>query len=301
MLNRERVSSIRPGAILCLLFAVVFPAEAQERLRILHPIAVEAKEVTGDVICFSCSVTVRGMVQGDIVAFGGEVTLVGTVTGDVVAIGGGIHLAPTAHVRGDAVAIGGHVEANSSARIEGDKASIIWFLWPGQLLPRWQGALAITGCYALFMLVFGAILRRNRLENIGAAFSRQALWAFLTGAVTSVMAIGLLFLSSKFGYRGNWATLILLSALVILFATGLTAIAYWLGKTFWPRSTPLALATGGLLLVVLQLIPLLGTCIASLLFIFAIGSPVLSGFGTRGRVPIASRPPHDPAALSPQS
>jgi hypothetical protein len=274
---------------------------AQERLRILRPIVVEAKEVTEDVVCFSCSVTVRGIVQGDIVTFGGEVTLVGTATGDVVAMGGGIHLAPTAHVRGDAVALGGYVEASSSAKIEGDKTSIVWFLWPGQLRPRWQGALAITGCYALLILVFGAILRRNRVDNIGTTVSRHALWTFLTGSITAVLAMGVLFLSSKFGYQGTWATVIFLGVLVIVFAAGLTAIAYRLGRAFFPRSTPLALATGALLLVVLQLIPLVGTGVAFLVFIFAVGSPVLSGFGTRWRVPIASRPRQDPATLSPQS
>jgi hypothetical protein len=151
------------------------------------------------------------------------------------------------------------------------------------------------------MLVSGAVLRRNRLETIGAAVSRHPLRTFLTGSVTLVLAIGLLFVSSKFGYRGSWATLIILSVLVILFAVGLTAIAYWLGKAFLPRSTPLALAAGALLLLIVQLLPLLGTCLAFFLFIFAVGSPVLSGFGTRWRAAIASRPPQDPAALSPQS
>lgn len=282
MLNGNHLATVRSCAVLCLTLAAVVPTAARERVSALRPIVVEAQDVSEDVVCFSCSVVVRGAVHGDIVTFGGEITLVGSVTGDVVAIGGGIRLAPTAHVGGDAVASGGHIEANSAAKINGDKTSIVWFLWPGQLLPRWQGAVVFTACYALIMLVFGAILRRVPLEKFSAAFSRHALGTFLIGIVTLSLVTGLLFLSGKLGHWGNTVALILLALIFVLVAIGITTIAYWLGKTFlFQSSTAGALATGALLLVVLQLIPLVGTFLAFLLFVFAVGSSVLSGSRTR--------------------
>lgn len=214
--------------------------------------------------------------DGDVVTFGGEITLSGSVTGDIVAIGGGIRVAPTAQVGG---------RRRRSRRLR----------------PRWQGAAALTACYAVMIAIFGAILRRVRLENISAAFSRHALRTFLTGIVALGLVTGLLFLASQFGHCGNWVILITLIVAVILFAAGLAAIAYWLGQTILQRSTAGALATGALLLVMLQLIPLVGTFVASLLFVFAVGATVLSAFKTRWRTSIASPPPRDPAGLSSQS
>lgn len=176
-------SSLLP--LIALLLAAL-PAFAQkdvgDRVRVLRSIVIDAGESAGDVICFGCSVRVRGQVQTDVVSIGGSVEVEGSTESDVVAIGGGIHLGPKAKIGGDAVAVGGYVTQDPGAQVAGETVPIPYIFIPGQRQLVAVGILTVAAVHLCLVLLCYAILRQRRARNVALALSKKP-WQVLVAGV----------------------------------------------------------------------------------------------------------------------
>lgn len=136
--------------VVVLLAACTLPAAAENDIvRFGSTIVVPEGQSTGDIVCFLCSVEVRGPVHGDIVVFGGSVHLDQRAGGDVVVFAGDLWLDGDASVAHDIVIFGGSLHGEESHATGGNKiifppiiflpilivlAAVLWGFW---LLIRW--------------------------------------------------------------------------------------------------------------------------------------------------------------------
>src|SRR5882762_10484782 len=234
------------------------------------------------------------------VAIGGSVTIAGHVRRDAVAIGGSVTLLPGARVEGDAVAIGGAVSVAEGATLEGDNVSL------GGAIPTTAGSVVrwvVGGPHMFSMFSFGSRLTRAVLLFVIALLIAVA----FPGALTRVGA----YLINRPGLSALGGVAILLGfvplcvllamtiigiplipvavmLLVALFLFGFTVSAAWLGDRMPGRQesrTPTkSVARGGAILVVVGLVPWLGTAALILAAAVAAGATLLSRFGRRAEI-----------------
>jgi hypothetical protein len=273
-------------------FAVATAARSEDRLSVIGSIVVEAGEKSGEVNCFGCSVRVRGLIQGDIVAIGGDIEVDGTVAGDLVAVGGTIRLGPKAILSGDAVAIGGFVQKDEAARVAGEQVPLPWFGFPGQRHLHWRGVLSLMGMELVPFLISYAIVRRRRVENMASTFGRHPIGSLVVGlgliGAATLLYIGADKLKRWSDYPGWGIT----GLLMIIFALGYVGLSYWVGCKWLREQAPFGAAlAGAIALLVLQLVPVVGSFAFILMFILAAGCAALSGFGSvrRGAAPASER------------
>ena len=229
------------------------------------------------------------------VAIGGSVTVAGHVRYDAVAIGGSVTLLPGAHVGGDAVAIGGAVSVPEGATLGGDNVSL------AGPIPRTAGSLArwVVGGHRMFgLLGVGARLMRAVLLFVIALL----LAAAFPGALTRVGAYlvhrpGLSALGGVAILLGFVPLCILLAVtiiglpliplavmfLVALFLFGFAVSAAWLGERIpasqEPKTPVKSVAWGGAILVLIGLVPWIGTMVLILVTAISVGATLLSRFG----------------------
>ena len=260
-------------------------AQAQDRISYARRLVVGAKEITGDVVCFFCTVSVHGAVQGDAVTIGGDITVDGSVSGDVVAVGGYVRLESGAKVGTDVVAIGGLAtkEADAHTRQDDPGESIPWVYVPGQRHIGWRGALAMLGFYGVAMLFARLILLPRRLQVIAGAVTQRPAISGVIGVLSGGAVVFLLDEASRLGRFESTADLFFLFVVGVLFVVGTAGIALVIGELTLPRSPARALANGTFVIFLLQLIPVVGAVVFLLLMIFAIGCALWSGLGFRRR------------------
>ncbi len=248
----------------------------------------------GSVNCFGCSVVVKGELDGEIVTIGGDVTVFGTVRRDIVAVGGAIHLKNGAKVNADVVAIGGRVTTEGNVAGPGKFDSLPWMHLPGQLSIGWRGALALLGFHAVCVLLPVLLLRPWRVRNIASASSRWLVTGLLgLGAIVAISFL-LAFLDEELN-AGDTAELVVSVLFLAVLAAGIAGIALAIGERLFPKQLAGALFAGGLLLVVLELIPFLGFVVMVLGSCWATGAALWSGLGFRG--PQSPSPRRVPATL----
>ncbi len=230
------------------------------------------------------------------VAVGGSVTIAGHVRRDAVAVGGSVTLQPGARVEGDAVAIGGTVSVEEGASLEGDNVSL------GGTIPTMIGSVTrwAVGGRPHLRSMFGFASRLTRTVLVLAIALLIAL-AF-PGQVTRVRAFlvsrpGLSSLAGIAVFLGFLPLCALLAVtiigiplipvavmlLVALLLFGFTVSAGWLGEKLpllRENKTPLrAVALGGAVLVIVGLIPWIGTLVLALAALVSAGATLLSRFG----------------------
>jgi hypothetical protein len=268
--------------LLCLL--VIAPGirgqEETDREQCGRDIFVPAGETAGDVLCFYCSIHVRGTVSGDAIALGGGIEIDGTVAGDAVAAGGGIRLGPGAKVGGDAVAAGGRLERGAQASVGGDAESKAWFYLPGQRHLFLRSSLLFAVVNVGLLLVAALVLRRRRVAVIADTIRQHPLWALLVGAGVLLLATILFVASARVGWAAAVLDTVVCVALGVILAAGYAGLAFWLGRGL-PRVAGLlkAVLLGGLLLIIAQLVPILGLFAFLAALLLAAGCAVFSGFG----------------------
>ncbi len=294
-------------------FALVFSAGlagtahgAEGRTRYLRNIVLEDGGSRSDVVCYACSIRIRGNVKGDIIAIGGSVEVEGTLSGDVAAIGGSVRLGPGAKVSGDVAAIGGTVVRDPQATASRDVDSVPWFFWPGQRELQWRGVLALLGFHFGLLFVFYLAAGRRRVLKMAVALEQRPRWTLLAG----VAAVGFLYLlyeltdwaSSKVSALADYdqALFWCVTAIgMVILGFGYAGLACRLGRAMRLRSgalagligdAPLPATLAGILVIpLLELIPVVGTLAFVVLALLASGAAVASVFGLfpreAGRVP----------------
>ena len=260
----------------------------------------------GDLVVFGGNVTIeeKATLDGDLVVIGGTITSNGQMKGDVVVVGGQVKLEESAVVARDVITIGGQLERAEGARIEGDVVNNVApnIEFPSGRIPPvipdvptvpaipnpsfhvdynpvadlfWIFFWAvIVSAFAMLMALFW----QPQLERSGALIVSQPL---MTGAV------GLLAL-----FLGVILVLTVIAPLIVAFAWlfGVVALGSEVGARFTKAINQIwspVLTTGfGTFLLMLVgggigLIPCLGGLVQFLLGLLAIGSAVLTWFGSR--------------------
>lgn len=275
---------LKSSASMAILMGLVLSAptgRAQDgALRFARDIVIPKGEMAGDAICIFCTVRVEGDVYGDAVAVGGEVDVAGSVAGDAVAAGGGVHLASGARVGGEAVAAGGPLVMAPGANASGGQESQEWIYLPGQRVPRAQGAAtAILVNFGLVLLALAGA-RGRRVERAAEAAVTRPVLTLVTGA-TVIAVTTLLYLGAAYAR----AATALLAVFVTLWLVGSVALGYAglalaLGRKLAVGARPLvAILVGAAVWTGLQLLPLAGAAVATLLVLGGLGSAVSSGYG----------------------
>jgi len=237
----------------------------------------------------------------DAVAYGGSLLIKGRVRNDAVAFGGDVQLGPHAVVGGDAVAFGGNVERESGAKVHGQTLSFggksggLAAIGASEKKARASDKHSGSAIFWLlikfavyFALGFVFIMFAPRpMKQLESEIRRDPLRCGLTGLLgaMAIVALGGLLAITIIGIP---FTLVLFVVTVVGIAMGYSALASEVG-TRLPvlranRKTQAAvLALGILVLLVLQLIPVLGTMVLLATGCVALGATIRTRFGTRPR------------------
>jgi hypothetical protein len=301
---------------LALPLATPLAAEGGERVMVGEDIFVAADEVLREVVCIGCSIRVEGKTEEvvaiggnvevvgetrevvaiggsvdvsgrtrrEVVAVGGNVTVSGSVGREVVAVFGNVHLREGAEVEQDVVSVGGRIHGADRARIGGSVKSVQAFL----PVLRFGFLLML----AVF-LVLGLVVQPLLAVLGHAVLGERRVWVL---AETTRSRAGLCFVLGL-GLVAGWFMLSIVGALTpfvgpllsfpvwmlyfVLLVVGYTGISYWVGRSLVSSSGAMAATLlGAVLVTILQLIPIVGWMAFFAFSLMAMGTALLSGFGT---------------------
>ncbi len=255
----------------------------------------------GDLVVFGGNVSIEEGAEfnGDLIVVGGTVTSDGVIHGDVVAIGGQIYLNETASALGDVVTIGGQAVVAEGAVVEGEIVNNVQpeINLPDGQVPPFQDPSRIDVKYdfgfsffgQMFQLFFWATLAagfamllslfwKPQMERAGNAIAAQPLMVGAMGLLAVVVS-ALLFLT-------------IIPPIVLGFAWlfGIVAFGAEVGERFakamsqtWSPVATVGVGTFLLVLVsgALGFLPCIGGLAQFLLGLLAIGSVVITRFGSR--------------------
>jgi hypothetical protein len=296
--SRQRAAAF--ALPLLFLLTVLLPAALRadsDRVMVGEDIYVAEGEELENVVCFGCSIRVEGKAH-DAVAFGGSIEVTGEVN-DAVSFAGGLDV--RGKVNGDAVVLFGSTRVRDGGRIDGDAVSILGSVRAqdsgsvgGDIVSSESWApIALSGVVIgliiflvagiviqpLLVLLCFVLLGERRIAVLAETARRRSGMSFLIGIalcigsfIFSIAAAMTPIISLQIPFG-----LIMFCVLVV----GYAGVSYWVGRGMLPRSGALAAAIlGAVLVTIIQLIPIVGQ-IAFLIFsMMALGSAVLSGFGT---------------------
>jgi len=330
--KRPRASAIYLGALLAsglLVASPALPAAAQGETEVdaetctymgQDVVVAARQELACDVVVFGGSLIVEdgAFVDGSVAVLGGDVEVAGRVAGDVYGTGD-LVLRSSAEIGGDASAIGS-VEAEAGAGVSGtarslrrlDPESRVWRARSGEgwRLPLF-GASVTVALAALFAALAWSVLP-GALGNVRHAAGSRSGW--LASIAVGLLAIVLFPILVVITVVTIVLPLFVVAAYALALTMGAVALGALLGDALLPRLRPTARAAAGMaLLSAVWAIPMYGAgagwrlwCAGALLGWFlsawAIGSAVVSRFGTRGPfplsgpAPVSDRGPEDPPA-----
>ncbi len=135
--------------------------DGAEKVQFGERIVVREGEEAKTVVCFFCSVDVKGAVGEDVVVFFGDLRVSGEVGGNTVVFGGTEYLSPGARVGNDAVIMGGYVRAAAGSAIGHDRIVFppVLFLVP---------LLILAGIVLAFIYLVRSVLSRRRMYPMQA-------------------------------------------------------------------------------------------------------------------------------------
>ncbi len=244
-------------------------------------------EVAGnarEVVAIGGSIEVTGQTRREVVAIGGDVTVSGSVGRELVAVFGSVNLLDGASVAHDVVSVGGHVRGVDRAKIGGSVQSVQPFLPAirfGFLLLLAIFLIAGLVVQPLLAVLCHAILGERRVWVLAETTRSRAGLSFLLGLG---MVFGS-FMLSIFGALNPFLAPLLSFPFWMLFfvllVVGYTGISYWVGRSLVSTAGAMAATLlGAVLVTILQLIPVLGWMAFCVFSLMAMGSALLSGFGT---------------------
>lgn len=261
--------------------------DRDDRTSMGRPMRIEVGEEVGDAVAIGAPLTVAGHVRGDAVAVGGPLKLEGTavIEGDAVAVGGPLDADPGAVVHGDRVAMSG--VAGDLARavidftVDGDDVNfrLPWFLMGfGAALLR-----------ALALFVLGLLLLTFAPERVARVqtYLTGRPGASALGGIAVVAGFVPLVILLAITIIGIPLIPVAVLAVVALVVLGLTAFVTWLGERIpvlaGRKSRIGAMALGVVLLLLVDLVPFVGTALVLLVGFFAAGAALLSRFGSQSK------------------
>lgn len=304
-------------ALICLLPAVAAARGERDRVMVGEDIFVAEDEDLHDVVCIGCSIRVEGRVAGGavviggslvidgevgeavaiggsidvagrvdrgVVAVAGSIAIEGVVGGDVVAAVGSVELDPDAEVGGDITAVLGSVKGFEEARVGGtvhSQTDVAPFAKFGLILVLILFLVFGLVFQPLLVLVSFFILGERRIETLSDTTRQRPGMSFLIGlgVIFAWMILSTIGAIIPFWIPGIGFPLSI--GIFVLLVVGYTGISYWVGRSLLSDSGPLAAALlGAVLVTILQLIPIIGWMALCVFALLALGSALLSGFGS---------------------
>jgi len=245
---------------------------------------IEVAGNTREVVAIGGNIEITGQTRREVVAVGGNVTVSGSVGRELVAVFGNVNLREGAEVEQDVVSVGGRIQGADRARIGGSVKSVQAFL----------PVLRFGFLLLLFVFLVLGLVVQPLLAVLGhAILGERRVWVL---AETTRSRAGLCFLLGL-GLVFGWFMLSIFGALTpfvgpllsfpvwllffVLLVVGYTGISYWVGRSLVSSSGPMAATLlGAVLVTILQLIPVVGWLAFFAFSLMAMGSALLSGFGT---------------------
>ncbi len=165
-MRQMAVRTILPLLAAAVLLAVPALAEqSSDRVQINHNISVEPGQKSGDLVCVSCSIFVRGEVAGDVVAVHGNVVIEagGQVAGSITTVLGDVRIQGSTQVAGDIAVVGGALRRDPQATVAGSITDLEGAGWAllAVLLP-----LAVLGGF--IALIVWLVSRTRRPTAVAA-------------------------------------------------------------------------------------------------------------------------------------
>jgi hypothetical protein len=288
--------------------------ELDDRVILGGPVVVDADEEVYDAVAIGGPLTVRGTVRGDAVALGGPVSIESgaVVEGEIVAVGGPVHVAEGARVAGDITAVGGSVDVDPDATVEGQQVGVGGSLGglisglvqsltdaseaPASVFHALAHVVHAVALIVVTLLVLAFLPERvERVRGFLTARPGASVLGGLAIAVGLVPVIALLCISIV----GIPLVPVFLMAVAALLAMGITAAATWLGDrlpVLKGRKSPfVALLLGVVVLVLVALVPIVGSLAVAALTFAAGGAALFSRFGE----PERTAPPSPAAGPDP--
>ena len=238
--------------------------------------------------------TSTGHVQDTAVAVFGNVRIDGPVDGDVVAVFGSVDLGPHAKVGGDVTAVGGAVNRDPAATVGGDVQSIGGFTSGFDPLRPWVDhclfygrplALASGIGWAwtlafifLALYVFLALIFRDAVVRCATTVETQP-GMTLVAALLSILLIPIAIVLLCITVIGIAAIPFVLFGVFCAGLFGKAVMLAWLGRRVIGHSGQLghpaiAVIVGGLIVLVLYLVPVLGFLVYNILGLFGFGAVI---------------------------
>jgi uncharacterized RDD family membrane protein YckC len=268
----------------------------------------------GDMVAILGNTQASGHVEDSAVAVLGNVQIDGSVDGDVVAVFGNVDLGPHAKVSGDVTAVGGAVTRDPAATVGGDVQSIggfrsgfdrfrpwvdhcLFYGRPLALAPGigWAWELAFV---FLALYVFIALLFRDAVARcVGTVETQPGMT--LVAALLSILLIPIAIVLLCITVIGIAAIPFVLFGAFCLGLFGKAVMFAWLGRRVVGHSGQLAhpaiaVLVGGLIVLVLYLVPVMGFLVYNILGLFGFGAVIytliLAARGRRAARPSAAPP-----------
>jgi uncharacterized RDD family membrane protein YckC len=261
----------------------------------------------GDVVSVIGNTRVTGTVSDSAVAVLGNTYVDSKVDGDVVAVFGNVELGPNAEVGGDVAAVGGKVVRNPSAITHGDVHDVfagnlgslgwantwvqhcLFYGRPLALVPglgwAWSLALTFLALYICLALLFRAGLTecvRTFEKHPGHTVLAALIAMLLTPVLVVLLCITVI---------GIAAVPFVVLGLFLAGLFGKAVMLAWVGRrvvneraTGTLNHPAFAVLVGGLLVLVLYVVPVLGFFVYKLLGFLGLGAVVYTLIlGARGR------------------
>jgi uncharacterized RDD family membrane protein YckC len=277
----------------------------------------------GDVVSVLGDTRVTGQVTENAVAVLGSNYIDGKVDGDAVAVMGDLELGPHAEIGGDVVDVGGNLKRDPAAVIHGDVQNVLggefgglrWLhSWirncllygrPLAFAPdlSWAWGVALA-CLALYVAL--AALFREGLSRCVRTFETQPGQTVLAGLIAALLTPVLLVLLCV-TVIGIAAIPFVVFGLLCVGLFGKAVMLAWLGGRITGRAgtgvmghPAAAVAVGGVLVLILYVVPVLGFLVYKVLGFLGLGAVVytviLEARANRASAPASAAAPSDTAA-----
>ncbi len=278
----------------------------------------------GDVVSILGNTQSSGHVQDSAVAVLGNVKIDGPVDGDVVAVLGNVNLGPHAQVGGDVTAVGGTVIRDPAATVAGNVENVGGFSpnfdrfrpWIDHCLLYGRPLALVSGIgwawglafILLALYVFIALLFRDAVTRCAVTVETQPGMS-LVAALLSILLIPITIVLLCITVIGIAAIPFVLLGAFCMGLFGKAVILAWLGRRVIGHRGQLggqlahpavAVVVGGLIVLVLYLVPVLGFLVYNILGFLGFGA-VIYTLILAGRERRAARPSAAPYAGGPPS
>jgi uncharacterized RDD family membrane protein YckC len=265
---------------------------ADSVVAILGSSSVEGE--TGDAVSVLGNTRVTGSVHDSAVAVLGNVYVDGAVDGDVVSVGGNVELGPSAVVGHDAVAVGGTVHRDPAATVHGNVQIVggpiggfdwlhPWIrhcLFYGRPLAFAHGLGWAWGCALLFLGLYMslALLFRDAVTRCVETFETRPGMA-VVAALLTVLLIPVLLALLFITVVGIAAVPFVAFGLLCVGLFGKAVMLAWIGRRCLTKGSSPALShpatavlIGGLIVLVLYVVPVIGFLVYKVLGLLGLGA-----------------------------